>query len=83
MLAWWNRGVAVGAATKAIGTLSKKLDECTAAFKTQELAERALQTAVDNSPYMTGTAVKALKEYAAQVQKNSNLGDEEIIPYDD
>lgn len=73
-------GLAVGAATKTISSLSKKLDECTSAFKTQELAERALKTAVDNSPYMTGTAVKALKEYATQVQKNSNLGDEQIIP---
>jgi len=80
-LALGGIGIAVGATVKAVKGLVKVLDECSEAYKVQLNAERALDTAINNSPYVTGTASKRLKEYAGELQKISNLGDEEIIPF--
>ena len=79
-LALGGIGLAVGTAVKAIKGMSKALSECAEAYKVQLNAERALDTAINNSPFVTGSASKALKDYASQMQKVSNLGDEEIIP---
>ena len=79
-LALGGIGLAVGTAVKAIKGITKALGECAEAYKVQLQAERALDTAINNSPYVSGSASKALKDYASQLQKVSNLGDEEIIP---
>lgn len=79
-LALGGIGLAVGTAVKAIKGITKALGECAEAYKVQLNAERALDTAISNSPFVSGSASKALKEYASQLQKVSNLGDEEIIP---
>jgi phage-related protein len=79
-LALGGIGLAVGTAVKAIKGITKALGECAEAYKTQLVAEKALDTAIQNSPYVSGTASKALKDFASQMQKVSNLGDEEIIP---
>ena len=79
-LALGGIGLAVGTAVKAIKGITKALGECAEAYKVQLNAERALDTAISNSPFVSGTASKALKDYASQLQKVSNLGDEEIIP---
>lgn len=79
-LALGGIGLAVGTAVKAIKGITKALGECAEAYKVQLQAERALDTAISNSPYVSGTASKALKDYASEMQKVSNLGDEEIIP---
>ena len=79
-LALGGIGLAVGTAVKAIKGMAKALGECAEAYKVQLQAERALDTAINNSPFVSGTASKALKDYASQMQKVSNLGDEEIIP---
>jgi hypothetical protein len=79
-LALGGIGLAVGTAVKAIKGITKALGECAEAYKVQLQAERALDTAINNSPFVSGTASKALKDYASQMQKVSNLGDEEIIP---
>ena len=80
-LALGGIGLAVGVATKAIKGMVKALDECAEAYKVQLNAERALDTAINNSPYVTGTASKRLKEFASEMQRTSNMGDEEIIPF--
>lgn len=79
-LALGGIGLAVGTAVKAIKGITKALGECAEAYKVQLQAERALDTAISNSPFVSGSASKALKDYASQLQKVSNLGDEEIIP---
>ena len=79
-LALGGIGLAVGTAVKAIKGITKALGECAEAYKVQLQAERALDTAISNSPFVSGAASKALKDYASQLQKVSNLGDEEIIP---
>ena len=80
-LALGGIGIAVGATVKAVKGLVKVLDECSEAYKVQLNAERALDTAINNSPYVTGTASKRLKEFASEMQKVSNMGDEELIPF--
>ena len=79
-LALGGIGLAIGTAVKAVKGITKALGECAEAYKVQLQAERALDTAINNSPFVSGTASKALKDYASQLQKVSNLGDEEIIP---
>lgn len=79
-LALGGIGLAVGTAVKAIKGITKALGECAEAYKVQLQAERALDTAISNSPYVSGTASKALRDFASEMQKVSNLGDEEIIP---
>ena len=73
-------GIAIGVTVKAVQKLSKTINECTEAYKKQLNAERALDTAIKNSPIMTETASKRLKEFASQIQKTSNIGDEELLP---
>lgn len=66
---------AVMAAKKYIETL-KKANE---AYEVQEKAEKALQKAADNNPYLNGESVHRLKEYASTIQSFSNYGDEGTI----
>jgi len=80
-LALGGIGIAVGATVKAVKGLVKVLDECSEAYKVQLNAERALDTAINNSPYVKGSASKSLKEFASEMQKVSNMGDEELIPF--
>lgn len=70
----------LGAVVKVVKKVAQSIGECTEAYKVQLNAERALDTAINNSPYVSGTASKALKDFASEMQKVSNLGDEEIVP---
>ena len=80
-LALGGIGLAIGVAVKAVKGITKALGECADAYKVQLNAERALDTAINNSPYVTGSASKRLKEFASEMQKVSNMGDEELIPF--
>ena len=79
-LALGGIGLAVGVAVKAFQKLGKTIGECSEAYKKQSKAEIALETAIKNSSVVTDTATKSLKDYASQLQKTTNLGDEEILP---
>lgn len=70
----------LGIAKKAFQQVSKTVKECTESYRKQYKAEIALETAVKNSPYFDGSAVKRLKAYASEIQSFSNLGDEEVLP---
>lgn len=63
--------------TKDVG---KAINECTEAYKGQVIAERALDTAIQNNPFISGESSKALKQFASEMQRVSNYGDEELIP---
>lgn len=70
----------LGSVVKIARKVSETMNECTNAYKNQLIAERALDTAIQNNPFITGSSSKALKEFASEMQKVSNYGDEELIP---
>lgn len=82
-----NVSLAVGGLKSSFGTVikfakdvGKAVNECTEAYKQQVITERALETAVQNNPFVSGSTTKALKDFASEMQKVSNYGDEELIP---
>ena len=70
----------LGTVVKVARKVSETIDECTNAYKKQLIAERQLSTAIQNNPFVTGASEKALKQFASEMQKVSNYGDEELIP---
>lgn len=67
----------------AIGTIKAvkaAMDECTEAYKTQVTAERQLEIAAKNNPYLTNTSVTNLKKFASELQNISTVGDEVLLP---
>ena len=70
----------LGTVVKVAKQVSKTINECTEAYKSQLIAERALDTAIQNNPFVTGASANALKQFASEMQKVSNYGDEELIP---
>lgn len=70
----------LGAVVKIARKVSETMNECTNAYKAQLIAERSLDTAIQNNPFISGLSSKALKEFASDMQRVSNYGDEELIP---
>lgn len=72
--------VATAAGVAAVGVAVKKtvdaLNDCAAAYRVQQKAEIALQQAAKNNPYLSDDGVRNLKNYASELQKVSNIGDE-------
>lgn len=64
----------------AIKTVTKVVGDCTESYKVQLKAEKALDNAIKNSPLMNGESAEKLKNFASQIQKTTNYGDEQIIP---
>ncbi len=73
-------GKAFSAVTQAVGQAVAALNECGDAWKVQLNAERSLDAAARNNPFLNGQSVKGLKEFASQLQSVSNFGDEELLP---
>jgi len=80
-------GLASGGLATTLGTVIKVtkqvievINQCTEAYKKQLIAERELNTAIQNNPFVTGASANALKQFASEMQKVSNYGDEELIP---
>ena len=72
----------VAAAVAAIAVAKKYCEairETAEAYKVQERAEQSLAVAAKNNPYINDENVKALKDYASELQKISNIGDEVSI----
>lgn len=87
--AWENaaksiKGAGLGAIIAAEVQLLKKelqaIKDTAEAFNVQLKAETKLAQAAKNNPYMDGTGVNRLKEFAGQLQSISDYGDEELIP---
>ena len=70
----------LGAVTKIAKKVAQTVDECSQAYRKQCQAEIALSAAVNNNPYIDGTATKRLKEFASEMQRVSDIGDETLIP---
>ena len=82
-----NVTLAMGGLTQSFNTVirfakdvGKAINECTEAYKGQIIAERALNTAIQNNPFVTGESSNALKEFASDMQRVTNYGDEQLIP---
>ena len=73
--------VAAGIAAAVMVTTKyiEALKAASEAYKIQEKAEKALQKAADNNPYLQRESVERLKEYASRLQEVSNFGDEGTI----
>ena len=52
----------------------------TDAYKVQIKAETQLESAARNNPYLNDASVKALKNYAGEIQSYSTYGDEMLLP---
>ena len=75
-------GVAAAAITAAVMAAKKYIEtlkEANEAYKVQEKAEKALSKAAENNPYLNGEGVERLKNFAGEIQKVSNYGDEATI----
>lgn len=70
----------LNAVTKVAKKVAQTIDECSQAYRIQYQAEVALATAVNNNPYVDGTATKRLKEFASEMQRVSDVGDEQMLP---
>lgn len=80
-LALGGVGIALGVAKKAFQAVSKAVAECTEEYKKSHIAEQQLRQAISNSPYVTGESTKALLDFASAIQKTSNYGDDELLPF--
>lgn len=75
-------GPYVAAIVAAIAVTKKYISsifDCAEAFHVQERAEKGLEIAAKNSEIITSTQVKLLKEYAGDLQKLTDIGDEQSL----
>lgn len=70
---------AITAAVMAAKKYIETLKEANEAYKVQEKAEKALSKAAENNPYLNDEGVERLKDFAGEIQKVSNYGDEATI----
>lgn len=73
-------GAVIAAEVKLLKQELKAIKDTAEAFNVQLKAETKLAQAAKNNPYMDGTGVNRLKEFAGQLQSISDYGDEELIP---
>lgn len=66
----------VTAAAAAIKKTVEALDECAAAYRVQVKAEKSLEIAAKNNPYLNSESVYNLKKFAGELQNISEIGDE-------
>lgn len=67
-------------ATDAFKAANAVIKETTELYKKQAKAEKQLEVAAANNPYLSKSAVNDLKSFASNLQKISTVGDEELIP---
>lgn len=82
-----NLGNSVGNLFKKFKTLvnfSKKVlaiaNELAQSYEVQAKAEKQLETAAKNNPYLNNLNVSALKKFASELQSISAVGDEKLLP---
>lgn len=80
-LAFGGVAAAAQVVTKAVGATVAALNECAEAYKAQAKAEVQLETAAKNNPYLNASSVRALKNYASELQAISTVGDEKLLPF--
>ena len=73
-------GAVIAAEVKHLKQELQAIKDTAEAFNVQLKAETKLAQAAKNNPYMDGTGVKRLEEFAGQLQSISDYSDEELIP---
>ena len=80
-------GIAFGAATKAVNIATAAIKKTVEvvhdledAYRTQIKAEKQLEVAAQNNPYLDHNSVRQLEDYASHLQSVSTVGDESLIP---
>ena len=73
-------GAAVGVAVAAIKKANEAIKETTELYRVQATAEKQLEVAARNNPYLDEGSVMQLKNYASQLQRISTVGDEQLLP---
>ena len=72
-------GLTVAGVSAGVATAAKVVSDLTASYRVQEHAEKLLESAAKNNPYLNGHAVEELKSFASEMQRNSVYGDEQLI----
>ncbi|MCR4949287.1 MAG: hypothetical protein K6A15_09045 [Treponema sp.] len=72
-------GRAYETVAKIVRTVNAAIKETTDLYKAQATAERQLEVAAKNNPYLNETSVIQLKSYASELQSISTVGDEQLI----
>ena len=73
-------GGAFRVATGIINKVSGAISDVTEASRVQITAEKQLEAAAKNNPYLSEYSVQQLKAYAGELQSISTVGDEELLP---
>ena len=71
--------VAIAVAIGVVKKLGQAMRATSDAFRAQNDAETSLRIAADNNPYLNGEGVKRLGEYAKELQKVTELSDNEAL----
>lgn len=72
---------ATAGAVTAIKKANEAIKETTELYRKQATAEKQLEVAAKNNPYLNSQSVQQLKDYASYLQSISTTGDEELIPF--
>lgn len=68
-------------ATKVVKDTIKYINESTEAYKAEALSLKALETAVNNNPFTNGESIQGLKDFASEIQRTTNYGDDYLFPF--
>lgn len=71
---------AFGGMAKAVQLTINTISDLSTAALTQIKAEKQLESAAKNNPFLNKSNVSQLKEFAGQLQKVGTIGDEELLP---
>lgn len=64
----------------ALKSVNATINELTDAYKVQANAEKLLETAARNNPYLNSANVANLKNFASEIQSFTVYGDEQLLP---
>jgi hypothetical protein len=73
-------GKSFGFIKSALSSAKAAINDITNAYNVQATAEKQLEAAAKNNPYLSEYSVQQLKAYAGELQSISTVGDEELLP---
>lgn len=72
--------VGAGFAVASVKKFTSEMSEIAKLYVQQEKAEKSLEVSARNNPYLNAKNIKALKDYASELQSISEIGDEQLLP---
>ncbi|MBR1721902.1 MAG: SHOCT domain-containing protein, partial [Treponema sp.] len=73
-------GRALGTVKSAFSAVTDAVNDTINAYNVQATAEKQLEAAAKNNPFLSDYSVQQLKAYAGELQSISTTGDEELLP---